>query len=333
MSVSTPPNVAIGAPATYVVTLTNPSTTSPITYTMTTEGIPASWVKTLAPSVTVPASSTSTTTLVVQSNVGQSSGNIDFRVVATAGTASDAAVATLANYYNADIGADPSATVIDSIYSVTPNPATGAKGSTTTITVRVSNTGNITQTFFLGELNLPSGLSTTIQPSSVIIPPGEFFDFKVAVAIAPPPSAVVGANTFTLYLDTNRQSRRVLSASVNVQDAGVGVSVSPNSGTATTPYVATVTNFASTSDTFDLTLTGQLGPTVTPSTSVVTLAGGASTMVNLSVGNAGAFARPGNSSFTVNATSRANANAFGRGSATVLIPSSTAVNVVGQPAS
>ncbi len=333
VSASTPLNVAIGAPATYVITLTNPSTTLPVTYTLSTQGIPTSWVKTLAPTVTVSANSSTTTPLVVQSNVGQSGGNIDFRVVATAGTASDAAVATLANYYNPDLGPDPSATIVDSMYSVTPNPASGPKGSTTTITVRVSNTGNFTQTFYLGSDNLPNGWSTTIQPASAIVPPGEFYDFKVAVAIASPPSAVVGANTFILNLDASNQARRVLSPVVNVIDAGVGVSVSPNSGTASTPFVATITNFASTSDTFDLALTGPLGPTITPSTSAVTLAAGASTTVNLSVGNPAAFARPGNSSFTVNATSRANAIAFGRSSATVVIPASTAVSVVGQPAS
>lgn len=331
VSVSTPPLVAVGAPATYVVTLTNPSTTSPITYTLSTESIPPGWVKTLATSVTVAANSAATTPLVVQSNVGQSGGSIDFRVVATAGTTTDAAVATLGNYYNPDIGFDPSAAIASSIYSITPSPALGAKGGTTTITVRVSNTGTLTQDFGLSSDNLPSGWTTTIPAAVVTIPPGEFSDFRVAVAIAPPPSAVVGTSNFTLYLDSTSQGRRVLSASVNVLDTGVGVSVSPNSGTASTPYVATITNFASTTDTFDLSLTGPLGPTVTPGSTVVTLAAGASTAVNLSVGNVAAFGRPGNSSFTVNASSRTNANAFGRGSATVAIPSSNAVIVFGQP--
>jgi hypothetical protein len=50
------------------------------------------------------------------------------------------------------------------------------------------------------------------------------------------------------------------------------------------------------------------------------------------VGNAAAFGRPGNSSFTVNATSRGNADAFGRATAAVAIAGTTAVSVRGQPA-
>jgi hypothetical protein len=333
VSASTPPLVAIGAPAAYVVTLTNPSAAASVTYTLSTEGIPASWVKTLASSVTVPAGSSATTPLVVQSNVGQSGGNIDFRVVASAGTVNDAAVTTLANYYNPDLGSDPPATVVSSIYSVTPDPASAAKGSTTTINVRVSNTGTLTQDFGLSSDNLPNGWSTTIRPAVATVPPGESYDFRVTVTIAPPPNAVVGTNTFILYLDASNQARRVLSASVNVLDAGVGVNLSPGSGTASTPYVATITNFASAADTFDLAVTGPLGPTVTPGSTAVTLAAGASTTVSMSVGNAATFAVPGTSSFTVNAASRSNGNAFGRASATVTIPPSSAVSVTGQPAS
>lgn len=333
VSASVPLSVAVGAPATYVVTLSNPSPTSPVTYTLSTQGIPTTWVKTMATSVTVPANATATTPLVVQSNIGQSAGTIPFRVVAATGSISDAAVGLLDNYYNPDIGIDNSPAVGSSIFSVTPNPATGAKASTTTITVRVSNTGTLAEQFALSNYDLPNGWNTTIQPVYVTVPPGESYDYKVSVAIPPPPNATVGTYTLSFNLDSRYQGRRVVPASVNVLDAGVTVTITPNSGIASTPFSATVTNLASTGDTFDLALTGPLGPTVTPGTSAVTLAGGASTSVSLSVGNAAAFARPGNSSFDLVATSRASATAFARATATVTIPASSSVSVKGQPAS
>jgi hypothetical protein len=65
----------------------------------------------------------------------------------------------------------------------------------------------------------------------------------------------------------------------------------------------------------------------------VTLAGGASTTVNLSVGDAAAFARPGSNRFDLRATSRAEASANATASATVNVPQRLAVSVTGQPAS
>jgi hypothetical protein len=333
VSASTPPLVAVGAPATYVVSLTNPSVTGPITYTLSTEGIPASWVKTLAPGLTVAAGTTATTPLVVQSPIGQSGGAIDFRVVAVAGTASDAAVTTLNNYYNPDLGSDPSSAVGNSVFSVTPNPATGAKASTTTVTVRVTNTGTLVEEIALSNDTLPNGWSTIIPSPSAFVAPGESYDFKVSVAIPPPPNAVAGTYALTFNLDSRYQGRRTVSASVNVLDAGVTLSVSPNLGTPSTPFVATLTNLSGSSDTFDLLAAGPLGPAVTPGSSVLTLAAGASTSINLTVGNASAFARPGNSSFELLATSRTAPSAFSRTSASVAVAAGPSVNVIAQPSS
>ncbi len=333
VSTSVPFPIAVGAPATYVVTLTNPSTTSSVTYTLHTEGIPASWVQTLAPSVTVPANSTATTPLVVQSNIGQSGGNIDFRVVATAGTASDAAVATLSNYYSPNVGEDPAAGVAGSIYTITPSSPTGAKGSTTNITVRVTNTGTLIDEYSLGINALPNNAwGATFDPGSAWVGPGESIDFKISVFVPSPPNVTIGDNLAAFALYSRLQAPRVLSVPVTVLDAGVALGISPNSGTASTPFAATVTNLSGATDTFDLTLTGPLGPTVSSGASAVTLAAGASTVVNLTVGNAAAFARPGASGFSVVAVSRAAPSAFARASATVTIPAMSAVSVSGQPA-
>ena len=333
VSASVPPLVAIGSPATYVVTLTNPSTTSAVTYNLTTEGIPPNWVKTLAPSVTLGAGAVVTTPLVVQSSIGQSGGNIDFRVVASAGTASDAAVATLGNYYGPDVGQDPAAGVASSIYAVTPIAAVGARGSSTGVTVRVTNTGTLTDEYSVGESSLPNNYwSSSIEPSSAWVGPGESIEFKINLAVPLPPNVATGDNTATFALYSRLVAPRIVSTTINVLDAGVALTMSPNSGTTVTPFTATITNLSGAADTFDLALTGPLGPTITPSASTVALAAGASTTVNLAVGSAAAFARPGTSSFGVLAVSRAAPSAFARASAAVTIPIASAVNVTGQPA-
>jgi len=333
VSASVPPLVAIGSPATYVVTLTNPSTTSAVTYHLSAEGIPSGWVKTLAPSVTLGAGAVVTTPLVVQSNIGQSGGNIDFRVVASAAGVSDAAVATLGNYYSPDVGQDPTASVASSIYNVTPSSATGSKGSITSITVRVTNTGTLTDEYSMSDSVLPNNYwSTTFEPSSAWVGPGESIDFKISVAVPPPPNITLGDNTASFALYSRFVAPRVVSSVINVLDAGVALSMSPNAGTAATPFTVTVTNLSGSSDTFDLALFGPLGPTITPSASTVALAAGASTTVNFAVGSAAAFARPGTSSFGVLAISRAAPSAFARATAAVTIPAASAVYVTGQPA-
>jgi len=333
VSTSVPLLVAIGSPATYVVTLTNPSLTSPVTYNLTTEGIPVSWVKTLAPSITLGAGAVVTTPLIVQSNIGQSGGSIDFRVVSSANGISDAAVATLGNYHGPNIGEDTTASVGASIYTVTPTSATGAKGSTTSITVRVTNTGTVTDEYSMSDSSLPNNSwSTTIEPTSAWVGPGESIDFKISVAVPTSPNVAIGNNSATFALNSRAVAPRLVSTNINVLDAGVALTMSPNSGTAVTPFTATITNLSGAADTFDLALTGPLGPTITPSASTVALAAGASTTVNLSVGSAAAFARPGTSSFGVLAVSRAAPGAFARASAAVRIPISSAVTVTGQPA-
>lgn len=333
VSTSVPLLVAIGSPATYVVTLTNPSLTSPVTYNLTTEGVPVSWVKTLAPSITLGAGAVVTTPLIVQSNIGQSGGSIDFRVVSNANGISDAAVATLGNYYGPNVGEDTTANVGASIYTVTPTSATGAKGSTTSITVTVTNTGTVTDEYSMTDSSLPNNSwSTTIEPTSAWVGPGESIDFKISVAVPTSPNVAMGNNSATFALYSRAVAPRLVSTNINVLDAGVALTMSPNSGTTVTPFTATITNLSGAADTFDLALTGPLGPTITPSASTVALAAGASTTVNLSVGSAAAFARPGTSSFGVLAVSRAAPSAFARASAVVTIPIASAVNVTGQPA-
>ncbi len=328
------PPIQIGAPATFTITLSNPSA-SPVTYSLAAQGVPAAWVKTLAPSVTVAANSNATTPLVLQTDIAASGGVFPFRVFATAGGASDAAVAALANYYSPDLGGDFSSTVYSSTAVATPSPATGALASTTTVTVRVTNTGTASETYYLGINSLPTNIGNfywdvSFPQAPTAVAPGAFVDFQALVYV--PNHAVLGVNSVALNLFAGGL-RSTITVPVNVVNAGVSLGISPNSGSSSTPFVATVTNLASVADTFDLTLNGPLGPTVTAASTAVTLAAGASTTVNLAVGNAASFSTPGTSSFGLLAISRASSAAFARASASVAISAAAAVSVIGQPSS
>ena len=327
------PPIQIGQPATFTITLSNTSA-SPVNYSLAVQGVPASWVKTLAPSVTVAANSTTTTPLILQTDIAASGGVFPFRVVATAGGASDAAVAVLANYYSPNLGGDDNSTVYSSTAVATPNPASGALASTTTVTVRITNTGTATETYSLAINSLPINTGNfywdvTFPQAPAAVAPGEFVDFKALVYV--PNHAVLGMNSVTLNVLGHFGIRSNITIPVNVVNAGVSLGISPNSGASSTPFIATITNLASVADTFDLTVTGPLGPTVTAASNVVTLAAGASTTVNLSVGNVASFARPGTSTFGVLATSRASSAAFARATATVTVPAAAAVSIIGQP--
>ncbi|WP_395707308.1 transglutaminase domain-containing protein [Casimicrobium huifangae] len=324
------PLLHIGGIASHTITLTNPSASAPVTYALSVEGIPASWVKSLAPSVTVPAGGSASTVLQLQTPIATGSGRFPFRVVASTATGSDAAYGAFNNYYAADIGSETSAVVSSSTVSATPSPATAARGGTTAIRVRVNNTGTAVDRYWLTPNSYPGNWSMTLDPPEVFVQPGQSTDFFVTLAL--PASASTGLQNIAVNLVANFAVRSVVTVPVNVAGNGVTVGISPSSGTASTPYVATITNLGPASDIFDLALLGPLGPTVTASASSVTLAGGASTTVNLSVGDAAAFARPGSNRFDLRAISRAEASANATASATVNVPQRLAVSVTGQPA-
>ncbi len=329
------PPIQVGAPATFTITLSNTSSTA-VTYSLAVQGVPASWIKTLAPSVTVSANSSATTPLILQTPIAASGGVFPFRVVATAGGAIDAAVATLANYYAPDLGSDDNSTVYSFTATATPSPATGSLASTTTVTVRLTNTGTSSESYYLGINSLPGNIGNfywdVIFPQSpVAVAPGEFVDIKALVYV--PNHAVLGMNTVVLNVFSGfGLLRSTITVPVNVVDAGVSLAISPSSGSSSTPFVATVTNLASVADTFDLAVNGPLGPTVTAASNVLALAAGASSTVNLVVGNAASFARPGTSSFGLLATSRASSAPSARATATVTVPAAAAVSIIGQPA-
>ncbi len=325
------PLIEIGTPSSFTLTLANPSASAAVTYNLAVEGLPANWIKSLAPSVAVPAASSATTPLTLQTPIAAGGGRFPFRVVASVGAASDSAYGALNNYYNANTGYETNPVVSSSVVAVTPSPATIGRGGTTAIRIRVTNTGTGVDNYRLEQNNFATELTMTLDPPAIDVQPGQATDF--IMTLAAPSNASLGTQNVSVKLVANYfYDRGTITVPVNVVGNGVAVSISPASGTSSTPYVATITNLGATSDIFDLALYGPLAPTVTPSATSVTLAAGASTTVNLAVGDAAAFARPGNNRFDLRATSRTIASATAIASATVNVAQRLAVAVVGRPA-
>ncbi|MBL8309875.1 MAG: hypothetical protein JNL19_05585 [Burkholderiales bacterium] len=326
------PLIQVGTPTSFTITVNNPSPHVAVNYTLSVEGVPASWVKALPSAVNVPAGSSATTSLTVQTPIAAGSGRFPFRVVASTGATSDSAYGAINSYYPANTGTETTAIVTSSLVTVTPSPATAARGGTTAIRVRVANTGTVIERYGLVPTSYPNSWAITVDPAQVDVAPGQATDFIVAVSL--PANASLGSQNVVVNLFANAFSNRgAITLPVNVVGNGVTVAISPSIGTSSTPYVATVTNLGPSSDTFDLAPLGPLGPTVAAGASSVTLAAGASTTVNLAVGDAAAFSRPGNNRFDLRATSRTEAGANATASATVNVPQRLAVSITGQPAS
>jgi hypothetical protein len=150
--------------------------------------MPASWVKSLAPSLTVPASGSASTVLQLQTPIAAGSGRFPFRVVASTATGSDTAYGAFNNYYAADIGSETSAVVSSSTVSATPNPATAARGGTTAIRVHVSNTGTAVDRYWLTPNSYPGNWTMTLDPPEVYVQPGQSTDFFVTSHCRPTPA-------------------------------------------------------------------------------------------------------------------------------------------------
>ncbi len=322
---------SIGAPVNVTVTLINPRP-APVTYALSVQGVPASWIKTLAPSVLVPANSQATTPLVMQTAIGDGSGTFPFRVVATAGAVSGSATAQFVNYFNPDIGTNQPPYAGSSTLVATPNPATGARNATTVIDFRISNTSTGNEQYYVFATAVPSGWTVTFDRDDIVVPSNAAIDLIARIGI--PAGQAPGTFNVDFQQNANFALRTSISIPVTVSGAGVDVALTPGSGgTPSTTYSATITNRGLATDTFNLSALGALGIAATLGTQTVTLAPGAAQSVPVTLAQVGGFALPGNSSFEVQAVSQTSSAARARAVATVTVPPVKGLALAGQPQS
>ncbi len=291
-----------GEVATYTITLKNPATFS-ITYTLTVEGVPAEWVG-LQNAVTAPPGSTQQIPLTLRSEALAALGEYGFAVNAH-GLGFQASV--LGTVVLAGDPLLPDGDVRSVVASLIPAQATAGQGTAALFTLRVTNVGSVGDSYGI-TVAAPAGFAITATPSSIEVPVGIGNFRDVQLAIVPPPGTAVGDVAISARATSAGDATVFAMApgTVSVAGVGVGVSLSPSSGTPGSIFQMTVTNTGVVMETFDLSLGGPAAVASTLGMSSVALAPGASQVVSVNVG-AITFATPGALSLTGVATARSNA--------------------------
>lgn len=310
-----------GAATDFIVTVNNPNSTAG-TFSLSTAGIPDEW-GTLPASVQVPANGSVQVPLQITSDIFAQLGDQGFTVVAVNGTQQGFVQGTL-TFVGPAQAVDPESHGI--FASIVPNLVTTGQGQPGAFTVRLTNTGSATDTFNLMAA-LPPGFTAMFEQTSVEIPPGASNFREITVLVTPPAGTIAAVYPFTVTA-TSATLAEIASAAIanlSVVVAGVDASLSPSAAPAGTTFQLTVRNTGSTTDTFDLALAGPAALVSTLAQSSVTLAPGASQVINVNVA-AIDFAVPGSLELAAIATSRNNNAVQDLASADVTIPFTFAVD-------
>ncbi len=274
--------VAPAAAASYDVELQNPTAIA-VTYTLSVQGVPARWIN-LASSVPVAAGATVDVPFVLTSDSFAATGDYGFSVTASGNNGADGSV-------QGDLVLQGQPTPPDTqshgvVATLTPAQATAGEGTAASFTVAVTNTGSATDTFALSVSGLPTGFTATLAQPSVTVPPGagNFVDVSLVIV---PPLGTAGTNypfTVTAASTTLVSVKAAAAGTVAVVTRGVQVTLNPSVGQPGGTFQMTVKNTGNATDTFKLALAGPASLAATLAASSVTLAAGASTVVNVSVG-------------------------------------------------
>ncbi len=298
----TPPaqTAAPGAVAHFTVNLVNP-TASSVTYTLSVQGLPASWIG-LAPTVTVAANGTASVPLTLSTDSFAALNDYGFTITATAGGTAGYVQGTL-TLAGAPVLPDPDSHGV--VLLLTPVSATAGQGTAARYVVQVTNTGSATETFNLAA-SLPAGVTAAFSQTTVTVPPGVSNFRDVTLTLTPQLGSATGSLPFTVTATSTTTSASGNAKGTLVSVAfGVSVSLDKTTGVPGDTFHATVTNTSSVTDTFVLTVAGPGGLVATLGSTSITLAPGQSQVVPVTTGAVN-FAVQGSMNLTVAATSKGN---------------------------
>ena len=310
--------VAPGAPASYTVNLLNP-TNSPVTYTLSVQGVSPSWVS-LAPTVNVPAGGSVNVPLTLTSNPFAAVSDYGFTVSAAGNNGASASVS--GDLVLQGTAAAPDGHAHGIVLALSPTQASAGGGGTASYVVTLTNVGDATDAYSLvlagpfiaGYHASFTSTSPDFTPSSggsdptMAVPPGEGNSRQVLLTINPPAGAASGNVPFTVSatLMSTPSVRSTALGTLIVLPKGVGLSLTPGNGASPgSTLQLLVTNTGKTSDTFDLTLAGPAALVSSLAASQVTLAPGQSQVVPVAT-MAADFAVAGALDLTVVASSHDN---------------------------
>ncbi len=156
-----------GAPASYDVTLLNPTSTS-VTYNLSVLGVPPGWVN-MEPSVTVGPNGSADVPLVLTSDSFAALSDYGFTVAANGDDGAIAAVSGDLALQGQPAVPDPNSHGI--VATLTPTQATAGQGTSARYVVQLTNTGSADDTFSLGALGLPTGVAAEFGQPTIDVPP------------------------------------------------------------------------------------------------------------------------------------------------------------------
>ena len=291
--------VALGTSASYTVTLTNP-TDRFLRFTLSTSGVPSSWVD-LTRDVIVDANSTKSETLKITAPASTPNGSSDFVVFASANGAYQGTAQGTLVLDGVPITPDSAAHGV--VATITPTTAIAGQGTDAIYVVRLTNTGSETETFTLSSA-LPVGVTGAFESTLVTIPPGTNNFREITLVLTPSVGTSSGQYSFAVTAtSTNSSATNSANGELVVVANGVSVELNSNTGIPGDMFQIKVTNTGTVADTFDVKTAGPAGGTAVLSSSQLTLAPNQSQIVNVTTASVD-FAVPGTFNFTVFARSQ-----------------------------
>jgi len=248
-----------GSSADFVVRVEN-LRASAETFALTVVGVDPSGVS-LAPSVTVAAGDVVEVPLRITTATAAPTGQVDFLVVASGDQG------TLDRVWGSiDVGASallPGATGV--LVEIDPAEADVGKPASTTVVVKVTNTGRTAQTFDLTAA-LPHGITGTFAEPSLLVQPGPNAGRTTGLVLEVPVGAPIGLIDYgvTATAQGLDDVSGTATAKLDVARYGVLVELAPETVVATpsgaATVLATITNPGTGTGRFDLDILGPLAP-------------------------------------------------------------------------
>lgn len=304
-----------GEPAAYALSVTNVSATAQ-TFTFQVQGLPADWIA-LASSTTVPAHEVARVPMVLRAETSATSGEHGFTIWAEANGSPVGVVGGTFTSAGPPRAANPARGVV---LSLSPAQAAAGQGTPAFVNVRVTNTGNTTETFALA-IRPPPEVAWGGGPLTVEVPPGLENYREAQFVLIPEPGTAPGARAFTVtaIADSDPTVQATADGSLTVLPLGVVLDLTPERAALGTTFTLHVSNPGPNAQTYDLNLGGPLAPAARLGQSSVTLEAGAAVSIPVTF-TATDFAYPGELPLLAGATARADARVSEYTVATVEVP-------------
>ena len=292
--------VPAGQPTSYQVTITNPTGLF-LFATLQIKGIPTEWVDGFNTDLSLAPNSSVTRTLTLTSDAN-AIGSHQFNVVLNSNTTDF--LASVTGSLNLLSPATSASTALGLVIGLTPSTSTAGRGNSAHYTIRLTNTGNTTETFNLSAA-LPAELMGQFDQDNVQVPPGVGNYRDVGLTLTSGLGTSAADYPFTVQASFAATGDIGSSAQglLTVVNAGVSLAFDQAFGAPGDTLLLRVTNTGTVEDTFDLALTGPGGIISTLTGNPLHLLAGGFDLISIVLGNVD-FSLPGSLDLFVNATSQ-----------------------------